>query len=196
MCVYLYNVYIYISGQKWSTADGVLKSHRSKIGLIYMCNHENNVPSGLSPQWLWTTHALRYMVYIMSPSLWVATKPLWWYPGGHIVFMIEYINIYIYIQRIQRMINTLNILHPRFMEQDESHPYFIFYWKLSKVTLDYIYELINLNHSLNLPFKFSLKTMKMDSFSILWQCTFKNSTHTFRSDTHAFLQSLSWRWMW
>ena len=97
MCVYLYNVYIYISGQKWSTADGVLKSHRSKIGLIYMCNHENNVPSGLSLQWLWTTHALRYMVYIMSPSLWVATKPLWWYPGGHIVFMIEYINIYIYI---------------------------------------------------------------------------------------------------
>ena len=30
----------------------MLKSHRSKIGLIYMCNHENNVPSGLSPQWL------------------------------------------------------------------------------------------------------------------------------------------------
>ena len=97
---------------------------------------------------------------------------------------------------IQRMSNTLNILHPRCMEQDESHLYFIFYCNLSKVTLDYICELINLSYPLNLPFKFSLKTMKMDSFSILWQCAFKSSTHTFRSDTHAFLQILSWRWMW
>ena len=30
----------------------VLKSHRSKMGVIYMCNHENNVPSRLLPQWL------------------------------------------------------------------------------------------------------------------------------------------------
>ena len=26
--------------------------HRSKMGVIYMCNHENKVPSRLSPQWL------------------------------------------------------------------------------------------------------------------------------------------------
>ena len=110
MCVYLYTVYIYISGQKWSTAHRVLKSYRSKIGLIYMCNHKNNAPFRLSPQWLWTTHALRYMVYIMSPSLWVATKPLWWYPGGHIVFMIEYINIYIYIYTK----NTKNDQHTQY----------------------------------------------------------------------------------
>ena len=29
--------------------------------------------------------------YIMCPSTWVATKSLWWYPGGHIVFMMTYI---------------------------------------------------------------------------------------------------------
>ena len=56
--------------------------------------------------------------------------------------------------------NTPNILHPRRMEQAESQPHFIFYCKLSKVTLDYISELINLNYSFNLPFKFSLKTIK------------------------------------
>ena len=31
------------------TTHRVLKSHRSKTGVIYMCNHENNVPSRLSP---------------------------------------------------------------------------------------------------------------------------------------------------
>ena len=30
----------------------VLKSHRSKMSVIYTCNHENNVPSQFSPQWL------------------------------------------------------------------------------------------------------------------------------------------------
>ena len=97
---------------------------------------------------------------------------------------------------IQRMVNTHNILHPRRMEQDESHLHCIFYCKLSRVTLNYISELIKLNYSFNLPFKFTLKTIKMDSFSILWRCTFKNSSHTFWSDTHASLQSLPWRWIW
>ena len=32
--------------------NSVLKSHRSKMSVIYICNHENNVPSRLSPQWL------------------------------------------------------------------------------------------------------------------------------------------------
>ena len=61
---------------------------------------------------------------------------------------------------IQRMDNTPNNLHPRCMEQDEPHPHFTFYCKLFKVTLDYISELINLSYSFNLPFKFSLKTIK------------------------------------
>ena len=97
---------------------------------------------------------------------------------------------------IQRMGNTPNILHPRCREQDESHPHYIFYCKLSKVILDHISELINLNYSFNIPSKFSLKTIKMGYFSILWWCTFKNSIHTLRSDTHASLQSLSLIWIW
>ena len=52
LCIYLYNAYIYISCQKCSTKHRVLKSHRSKMGIIYMCNHENNVPSRLSPQYI------------------------------------------------------------------------------------------------------------------------------------------------
>ena len=50
VCVY---IYIYISGHKWSTRHRVLKSHRSKMRVIYTCYHENNVPSQLSPQWLY-----------------------------------------------------------------------------------------------------------------------------------------------
>ena len=69
-----------------------------------------------------------------------------------------YVYIYIYIiwyklihfslllnPAIERMGNTPNILYPRRMGQVESQPHFIFYCKLSKVTLDYISELINLN---------------------------------------------------
>ena len=77
---------------------------------------------------------------------------------------------------IQRMCTTLDILCPRCRKQDESHLHFIFYCKLSKVTPDCISELINLNYSFNNPLKFSLKTTTMASFSILWWCTFKNST--------------------
>ena len=45
---------------------------------------------------------------------------------------------------IQRMSNEANIMCPRCKEQKESQPYFIFYFKLSKITLDFIRELINL----------------------------------------------------
>ena len=48
-----YIYYIYISGHKWSMTHRMLKSHRSNIYIyIYICNHENNVPFRLSPQWL------------------------------------------------------------------------------------------------------------------------------------------------
>ena len=162
------------------------------------------MPSGYHHNGFVATHALGHMVYmmhIMSLSVRVATTPLWWSTGGHIVFIIEYIYIYSIFQLIhfslllnpamQRMGNTRNIQHPRCMEKDESHLHFIFYWKLSKVTSDYISKLINLNYFFNLPFKLSVKTIKIGSFSILWWCSFKKSTHTFRSDTHASLQSLS-----
>ena len=109
----------------------------------------------------------------------------------------KYIYIYIYIisrtnspllnPAIQRMGNTPNILSPRCREQDKSQPHFILYCKLSKITLGYISELINLNYFFTIPFKFSLKTIIMGFFPILWWCTFKNSTHTFRNYSYASL---------
>ena len=94
----------------------------------------------------------------------------------NIYIIYKYIYIYIYIQdnfstplnlAIQRICSTLNILCSKCREEDESHPHFIFYCKLSKVTPDYISELINLNYSFNIRFKFSLKTIIMGSFSVL-----------------------------
>ena len=41
-----------ISGHKWSTTHRVPKSHKSKMGAIYICSQENNVPTWLSLQWL------------------------------------------------------------------------------------------------------------------------------------------------
>ena len=110
---------------------------------------------------------------------------------------INIFNIYIYIlsginssllnPAIQRMGNTPNIPCPRCREQDKSHPHFILYCKLFKITLGYISELINLNYFFTIPFKFILKTIIMGFFSILWWCTFKNSTHTFRNYSYASL---------
>ena len=33
---------------------------------IYICNHENNVPSRLSPQWLVATHALGHRAIVVT----------------------------------------------------------------------------------------------------------------------------------
>ena len=104
LSIYLY-IYIYISGQKW----------RSKMGVIYMYNRENNVPSRLSPQWL-CGHLGTWCAYFI------------WHKLIHFSLLLN--------RAIQRMGNTPNILRPRCMEQDESHPHFIFYCQLSKVTLD------------------------------------------------------------
>ena len=67
---------------------------------------------------------------------------------------------------IHRMANTPNVLcPPRCKEQKESQPYFIFYRKLSKITLDFISELINLKYDFNTPFKITLKTIIMRTSS-------------------------------
>ena len=59
---------------------------------MYICNHENNVPSRLSPQWLcgnsctWA-HDVRFQV----PKCMSCHKAIVVITGGHIVFMITYI---------------------------------------------------------------------------------------------------------
>ena len=57
--------------------------------------------------------------------------------------------------------NVSNVLCPRCKEQIESQPYFIFYCKFSKITLDFTSELNNLKYVFNIPFKITLKTIIM-----------------------------------
>ena len=66
---------------------------------------------------------------------------------------------------IHRMGNTPNILCTRRKEQKESRPFFIFYYKLSKIILDFIGELSNLKYAFNIPFKITLKTIIMGTSS-------------------------------
>ena len=44
--------YKFIGNKLFIGIHRVLKSHRSKMSITYMCYHENNVPSRLSPKWL------------------------------------------------------------------------------------------------------------------------------------------------
>ena len=66
---------------------------------------------------------------------------------------------------IHRMANTSNIMRPRCKEQKDSQPCFIFYYKLPKITLDYVSELINLKYAFNIPFKIFLQTVIMGTSS-------------------------------
>lgn len=84
---------------------------------------------------------------------------------------------------IHRIANAPIILRSRWKE-DQSHPNCIFYWKLSKVTLDYILKIINLNYTFIAHFKVSVKALSHHNgnlISVSWWHTFKNSTHTFAS---------------
>ena len=65
--------------------------------------------------------------------------------------MYIYIYIYIYIWFLFCLVSPLLNPCPRCRKQDESQLYFIFYYKLSKLTPDYVSELINLNYSFNIP---------------------------------------------
>ena len=57
------------------------------------------------------------------------------------------------------MDNAPNILCLRCKKQKESQLYLKFYCKLSKITLDFISELINLKYAFNISFKITLKTI-------------------------------------
>ena len=61
--------------------------------------------------------------------------------------------------------NAPKILCPKCKDQGESQPYFIFHCKLSKITLNFISELINLKYVFNIPFKIIVKTIVMGSSS-------------------------------
>ena len=58
---------------------------------------------------------------------------------------------------ILTMCNSPNILCPTSREQNKSHLHFIFHWRLSKTTLDFLNGLINLHCTFKTPFKVSPK---------------------------------------
>ena len=85
--------------------------------------------------------------------------------------------------------NTPNILCPRCKEQKESQPYFIFYCKLFKITLDIIIELINLKYVFDIFFKITLKTIIMGTSSQFNDGVQLNIFPTYSSDTTSKLDS-------
>ena len=60
---------------------------------------------------------------------------------------------------------TPNILWSTCKEQG-SQPYFIFHCKFSKITLEFISELVNLQYAFNIPFKITLKTIIMGTLTM------------------------------
>ena len=59
----------------------------------------------------------------------------------------------IYLETFKKCPGSLCYRLLRGREQDESHPYFIFYCNLSKTTIDFVTRLINLNYTFNMPFQ-------------------------------------------
>ena len=90
---------------------------------------------------------------------------------------------------IHRMGNGPNIQCPRCIEQKESQPYFIFYCKLFKITLDIIIELINLKYVFDIFFKITLKTIIMGTSSQFNDGVQLNIFPTYSSDTTSKLNS-------
>ena len=90
--------------------------------------------------------------YNISPDIWGKVFTDWFAKcsdGFIVAIWYKFINFPLpLIRAFHRMGNSPNIPCPRSREQDESHPYFIFYCKLSKITLDFISGLINLNFTL------------------------------------------------
>ena len=49
-------------------------------------------------------------------------------------------------------------------EREESHPHFLFHWRLSQTILDLMNKLINLNYTFKTSFRTSIKDILMATF--------------------------------
>ena len=102
--------------------------------------------------------------HILSPDIWSKTFTDWFkkYSDGiaSYIYFISCTNLFTFF--ILKPCNTQNGQRTKFsVSQTCSQPYFILYFKLSKTTLDFISELINLKYSFNMPFKLTLTTITM-----------------------------------
>ena len=70
ICKYTYiYIYIYISGHKWSTTHRVLKSHNSKMGVMYMHSRKQCVLLVITTMALCNSCTWAHDVYIYSNNL-------------------------------------------------------------------------------------------------------------------------------
>ena len=90
------------------------------------------------------------------------------------------------IPAIHRMGNSPNTLWPWSREQDQSHPHFIFHWKLFKTILDFSRGLINLNYTLICLLKLAPNQKWRLHIPILWWGTFGDSPYSLKSVFQAF----------
>ena len=108
--------------------------------------------------------------HILIPEIWGKTFTDWFkkFSDGY-VFSMRHKIIYLPPLKpaMHRMSNAPNILWPRCKERELSHSHFIFYCKIYKNILDFISELTNLNYPFNIPFKISLKAIRMGGSSEL-----------------------------
>ena len=86
--IYIQYIYIqYISGHKWSTKHKVLKSLKSKMGIIYRQSWKQWALLVIITMALWQLMHLDTQCTV-CPYAWVATKPLGWKLGGHIIVFV------------------------------------------------------------------------------------------------------------
>ena len=102
---------------------------------------------------------------VLSPEIWGKTFNDWfkecsngyifslWYKLTHFSLPLN--------PAIHRMGNSSTPICPRCKEYDETHPHFLFRCKLSQTTLNFINKLINLNYTLQSPFRISIKDIIM-----------------------------------
>ena len=115
----------------------------------------------------WTNHIEGN--YVLSPGIWgkVFTDSFKKCSDSYI-FSIWYKLIHFSLplnSAIHRLGNSLTTLCPRCKESDETHTHFLFQCKLSKTTLNFINELINLNYNFQSSFKICIKDILMGTSS-------------------------------
>ena len=96
MCIYIYiHIYmIYVSGQKWFTTQRVLKSHRSKMNIIYK-SYTMLVPMN---QRVLNKQNKEHNIVLSEHSLVLAICITYiWYVYNICIYIIYIYNIYIYI---------------------------------------------------------------------------------------------------
>ena len=86
-----------LSGHKWSTTQRVPKPYQSKMSVIYTQSWKQCALPAITIMILWQLmHLGTWCAEFLQShcGAWVSTKPFWWWPERHIVFIISWLHIY------------------------------------------------------------------------------------------------------